>query len=192
MFNRLIGTNLASHGINKKNAGAGRKIALSISRVAPAISAEIKKPGKNSLMEGFKKFEEKEATLSFEVFFKALNKKDLDTAKAKGFVPGTCTKDPSEALQWYYQYNLPEGKKQKKKEYGARRHINAVWHVNGGRGIFFRAIHLQRLRHGNRVVREVDRGPFAEIQRQTSQDAPFLMSAINAVKSGNHLYAWFE
>ncbi|KKU52415.1 MAG: hypothetical protein UX72_C0005G0010 [Parcubacteria group bacterium GW2011_GWA2_47_10] len=74
-------------------------------------------------MEGFKKFEEKEATLSFEVFFKALNKKDLDTAKAKGFVPGTCTKDPAEALQWYYQYNLPEGKKQKKKEYGARRHI---------------------------------------------------------------------
>lgn len=59
----------------------------------------------------------------YEIFFKAVNEKDLKQNQDNAYIPGTCTKDPKEALEWYFRYNLPEHKKPKKKEYGARRHI---------------------------------------------------------------------
>lgn len=58
------------------------------------------------------------------VFFKALNRADLESMKNGGFVPGTVTCDPEEALDWYYRYHVPEGKRIKSKEYGPKRHLN--------------------------------------------------------------------
>ena len=68
--------------------------------------------------------ESQEDVPHYTVFFKALNRDDLKGAERTGFVPGTVTSDPQEALDWYYRYRAPEGKKIKVKEYGPRRHIN--------------------------------------------------------------------
>lgn len=70
------------------------------------------------------KHELREDAPQYALFFKALNRRDMENAKGGGFIPGTVTSDPEEALDWYYRYNVPQGKKIKNKEYGPKRHIN--------------------------------------------------------------------